>query len=64
MTTWLASPAPGVALGVLLVAGLLGAWIVRKSETSRRAALWRRVCLGLMALVGAATIVAVGLGPS
>lgn len=64
MTSWLASPALGVALGVLLVAGLLGAWIVRKSETSRLAPFWRRVFLGLMALVGAATILAVGLGPS
>lgn len=64
MTTLLASPAPSVALGVLLVAGLLAAWIVRKNQSSRRAALWQGVFFGLLALVGAATIIAVGLGPS
>ncbi len=43
--------------------GLFSAWIARLSEGSSRQAISQRFFLGFLVLVGAATLVAFGLGP-
>ena len=53
----------GWVLGCVQVLGLVSAWVARVSVGSRYQLAWQRLFLGSLLVVGASTIVSLGLNP-